>query len=93
MDPREHSATHEGCNTCTQAAEGDAKRPLEGGVDAPAAKKPETASAQAGQGEDKTEKAESEAESGSDEESDSEDESDDDSDEVQQVHIATCGCD
>lgn len=77
---------HEACTTCMQAAQGDAKRPLEGGVDAPAAKKAETADAQAGKQADKADEAESEEGSGSDEDSDSEEESDEDSDEVQKVH-------
>ncbi|KAL3150312.1 hypothetical protein ABBQ32_000160 [Trebouxia sp. C0010 RCD-2024] len=64
-----------------KAAQGDAKRPLEGGVDAPAAKKAETADAQAGKQADKADEAESEEGSGSDEDSDSEEESDEDSDE------------
>lgn len=70
-----------GCHRI-QAAEGDAKRPLEGGVEAPAAKKPETESAQAGKDADKAAETDSEEESGSGEESESEDDSDEDSDEV-----------
>ena len=86
----ETGVTCVGCH-CTQAAEGDAKRPLEGGVDAPAAKKPETESAQAGKAADQAAETESE-ESGSDEESESEDDSDEDSDEVQEVHCIIGRC-
>ena len=65
----------------SQAAEGDAKRPLEGGTEAPPAKKPESEPAQPAKvQEDKTAESEEE-ESESEEESDSED-SDSDSDEV-----------
>ncbi len=69
------------CPSLFQAAEGDVKRPLEGSVEAPAAKKPQPEPAQAAKA--KAEEAESEEEeSESEEESDSDEDSDDDSDEV-----------
>ena len=66
-----------------QGVEGDAKRPLEGGVEAPAAKKPETQAAQPTKvAKEKAAQSEDEEESESDEESDSDDESEEDSDAV-----------
>ena len=66
-----------------QAAEADTKQPLEGGIDAPAAKKAKPAEAP-NKPEVEAKEAESEEESGSEEESESEAESgsDEDSDEV-----------
>ncbi|KAL0036218.1 hypothetical protein WJX79_008552 [Trebouxia sp. C0005] len=62
--------------------EGDAKRPLEGGVEAPAAKKPDTKPAQpAKAAKEKEAQSEDEGDSESEEESDSDDESEEDSDE------------
>jgi len=66
-----------------QGAEGDAKRPLEGGVEAPAAKKPDTQPAQPTTAAKEEEaQSEDEGDSESEEESDSDDESEEDSDEV-----------
>ena len=64
-----------------QGTEGDAKRPLEGGVEAPAAKKPDIQAAQPTKAA-KEAQSEDEEDSESEEESDSDDESEEDSDEV-----------
>ena len=80
----------DGCDntngSVAQAAEADAKQPLEGGIDAPAAKKAKPADEAADKPELETKKDESEEESGSEEESDSESESDSDED-SDEVHI------
>lgn len=75
-----------------QGIEGDAKRPLEGGVEAPAAKKPDTKPAQpAKAAKEKEAQSEDEGDSESEEESDSDDESEEDSDEVSSQPMSAGG--